>query len=78
MVYIKISSILLTVFGVFLTLIGLIPYVVQFPNSDPTASIPKNLWEVLIYFAYDGKRGYLSFGIIILLLGLFLLYKSKK
>lgn len=78
MIFIKILSIFLTVFGVFLSFIGLIPYVVQFPNSDPTASGPKNLWEVLIYFAYDGKGWYLFIGIIVLILGLFLINRIKK
>jgi hypothetical protein len=72
MVYIKISSILLTFIGTVFTLLGLIPYIVQFPNSDPTASGPKNLWEVLIYLAYDGKGWYLAIGVILLFLGLFL------
>lgn len=78
MVYIKNLSSLLTVFGILLTFVGLIPYIVQFPNSDLTASGPRNLWEVIIYFAYDGKSLFLSIGLIMLILGLFSLYKIKK
>jgi hypothetical protein len=76
--YIKPLSILLTFFGVFLSFIGLIPYVVHFPTSDPTASGPRNLWEVLIYFAYDGEGWYLPIGIIMLVMGLLVIYRIIK
>jgi hypothetical protein len=78
MIYIKILSILLTVFGLFSTFFGLIPFFVQFPEARGGNSGPANFRELLIYLAYEGKGWYLSIGIIMLLLGLFLLLKKNN
>jgi hypothetical protein len=77
MIYIKGLSILLIVFGLFSTFFGLIPFFVQFPEAKGGNSGPANFGELLIYLAYDGKGWYLSIGIIMLLLGLFLLTSRR-
>ncbi|QFG00150.1 hypothetical protein PB01_15670 [Psychrobacillus glaciei] len=73
----KLFGVLLVIFGVVAVLIGLIPYVIDFPYTTwGENSGPKNYWELIIYIAYDGW--YLHFGIVMVLVGFFLLYKLRK
>jgi hypothetical protein len=65
------------IFGATGILIGLIPYVINFPyTTSGENSGPKNFWELVIYLSYDGW--YLQFGIVMLLVGFLLLYKFRK
>lgn len=73
----KTIAILLMVLGGIPTIFGLIPYLAQFPRSKENSG-PANFWEMLIYLAYDGKGWFLSFGIIVLLIGIFVRFKIKN
>ncbi len=66
------------VLGIILVIFGIVPFVVPFPNNNPLNSGPANFCELLIYLAYDGKTWLLPTGIILLLIGLFSLYKFNQ
>lgn len=73
----KIIGVLLVILGALGTLIGLIPYVINFPYTTSSEnSGPKNYWELIIYIAYDGW--YLQIGIVMIIVGFLLLYKFRK
>lgn len=68
---------LLMLSGGISTIFGLIPYLAQFPRSKENSG-PANFWELIIYLAYDGKGWFLLFGIIVLLIGIFIRFKIKN
>lgn len=74
----KIFAGVLVFLGIISSIFGLIPMFVPFPNGDPTNSGPVNLWEVLIYFAYDGKGWSLSIGIMMIVISLIIFNRLKK
>lgn len=59
-------SILLLISGLFVTFIGLFPFIFTFPLSDGPNSGPSNLWQLILIISFEGKEWYLFFGIVLL------------
>lgn len=67
------------IFGIMGTIIGLIPFVIDFPyTTSGEYSGPKNNWELVIYIAYDGWLLLIGIGIIMILIGFLLLNNIRK
>ena len=71
------SSISLT-FGTVVAIIGILPYLFNYPYSNSPDSGPSNLWELILMISYDGKGSYLIVGIALLFLSFSLLFRQRK
>ncbi|WP_026674766.1 LPXTG cell wall anchor domain-containing protein [Alkalihalobacterium bogoriense] len=63
----KIISVLLILFGVILTFLGVLPYIFNNPHSAGPYSGPANYWELLLMIAYDSKPWYIIIGVCLLI-----------
>ncbi|MGE7839580.1 hypothetical protein ACQKNX_02195 [Lysinibacillus sp. NPDC093712] len=59
-------SMLLFISGLFVTFLGLFPFIFAYPFSDSPNSGPSNLWELILMISYEGKGWYLILGIVLL------------
>lgn len=75
---IKISVLLLLIFGAIGTIIGILPFIFAYPFSDGPNSSPSNKWELILMISYEGKGSYLILGIALLLISIFSLFKQRK
>jgi hypothetical protein len=73
---IKKVAVTLFLLGAIAIMIGLIPFVFDFPYNNSENSGPRNYWELIIMMAYDGV--YLPIGIVMLLAGIILIYKMRR
>lgn len=71
----KISMVFL-IFGLIITLFGLLPFIFAFPFSNSHDSGPSNLWQLTLMISYEGKGLYLILGIALLSISLIKLKKN--
>ncbi|KQU21876.1 MULTISPECIES: hypothetical protein [Peribacillus] len=71
-------SVLLLVLGTIVTIIGILPFMLAYPYSDGPNSGPSNVWELILMISYEGQRGYLIIGIVLLLFSSLSLFKQRK
>jgi hypothetical protein len=77
--YMKITiSLLLLILGAIGTIIGILPFIFDYPYSDGSNSGPSNMWELILMVSYEGKVLYLILGIALLLLSSFTLFKRRQ
>ncbi|NUU62128.1 hypothetical protein [Paenibacillus agri] len=70
-------TMLLAVLGVISLVVGLIPYIFDYPYCNGCEnSGPSNIWELIIMLSYEGW--YLQIGLSLLLISSLLLYKQRK
>lgn len=74
----QIISRLFLVIGIIFMCLGVLPWIVSYPYDESAASGPANLWETVVFAAYDGQVLLLVLGVLLVIGELFLLYKQKQ
>ena len=74
----KVLSAISPILGAIFTIVGILPFVFNYPYSDSPNSGPSNLWELIIMISYDGKGWYLFVGIAFLVLYFFQIFRQRK
>ncbi|MFD0711702.1 hypothetical protein [Paenibacillus sp. GCM10027626] len=74
----KVISVLLLILGTIGVIVGILPFIFDYPYSDGPNSGPSNMWELILMVSYEGKGWYLILGLALVLLSMFLLFKPKQ
>ena len=69
---------MLLIIGALFTVLGMLPLIYSYPYSDGPNSGPSNNWELILMISYEGWGWYLSIGIILFLLSMFLFTRHRK
>ncbi|UOE95782.1 hypothetical protein [Alkalihalobacillus sp. LMS39] len=74
----NIFTVLLLFSAGFLTFLGIIPFLFNYPISDGPNSGPANSWELILMISYGGMGWYLLIGLGLFILTVFLVLKQRK
>ena len=73
-----IVTLILLILGALFTVLGMLPLIYSYPYSDGPNSGPLNDWELILMISYVAWDWYLSIGIILFLLSMFLFTRQRK
>lgn len=73
-----IISLLLLILGAIGAIIGILPFIFDYPYSDGPNSGPSNMWQLILMVSYEGNGWYLILGLTLVLLSMFTLFKPKQ
>lgn len=74
----KVLSAILLTLGTIVTIIGILPFIFNYPFNNSPNSGYSNYWELILIISYEEKGWFLIVGITLLLLSFFLIFRQKK